>query len=202
MRDYSLCSDDELHDFYLAGDKDAGNALALRYQELVGRCAVSLFLAGGDREDLLQEGMIGLLAAMRDYRREGGASFRSFAELCIRRRLVSATRSASRRKHAPLNEGVPLDELQAEDAALLQESVFQRSAEDSAIGGSRIDDLLAPYTDLLSAYEFRVLREYLRGYTYREIGKRTESSEKSVDNAIQRIRHKLSKAGRSSGDPS
>ena len=94
LLDYPSMSDSELHSLYLTGDAEAGNALVLRYRRLVKACARPFFLAGGDSEDLMQEGMIGLLSAIREFDPDGGASLRYFAELCIRRRLISAARSA------------------------------------------------------------------------------------------------------------
>ncbi len=191
MLDYPTLTDPELHSLYLAGDAEAGNALVLRYQALVGFCAVPFFLAGGEREDLIQEGMIGLLSAIREFDPEGGASFRSFAELCIRRRLISATRGAARRKHAPLNEGLSLEQLQADGDVLLPEAPQVRSAEELVLGSSRLEELLSDRQKMLSPLEQKVLQFYLSGLSYREIAKRAVLSEKSVDNAMQRIRKKL-----------
>ena len=191
MLDYPAFSDLELHTMYLSGDADAGNELVLRYRRLVKICIRPYFLAGGDSEDLLQEGMIGLLSAIREYDPDGGSSFRSFAELCIRRRVISAARSASRQKHAPLNDGLSLEQLQSGESQQVFERVFVPSAEELVLDRTSIDDFIAANSRFLSEFETDILTDYLSGSSYTEMAQRAGRSEKSIDNAIQRIRRKL-----------
>ena len=190
MMHYPDLSDEELHALYSSGDAAAGNELAVRYRRLVKICIRPYFLAGGDNEDLLQEGMIGLLSAMREYSPEGGASFHTYAELCIRRRIISAARSASRKKHAPLNDGVPLDDFllcEEQEAALY----VARSAEEQVLDREWTTEFLSAYSRYLSEFESRILKEYLDGLSCSEIAENCGRSEKSIDNAVQRIRKKL-----------
>ena len=193
MLDYPAFSDLELHAMYLSGDADAGNELVLRYRRLVKICIRPFFLAGGDSEDLLQEGMIGLLSAIREYDPDGGSSFRSFAELCIRRRVISAARSASRQKHAPLNDGLSLEQLQSGESQQVFEHVLAPSAEELVLDRTSIDDFIAANSRFLSEFETDILTDYLSGSSYAEMAQRAGRSEKSIDNAIQRIRKKLAR---------
>ncbi len=193
MLDYPAFSDLELHAMYLSGDADAGNELVLRYRRLVKICIRPYFLAGGDSEDLLQEGMIGLLSAIREYDPDGGSSFRSFAELCIRRRVISAARSASRQKHAPLNDGLSLEQLQSGESQQVFEHVLVPSAEELVLDKTWTDDFIAANSRFLSEFEADILMDYLSGSSYAEMAQRAGRSEKSIDNAIQRIRKKLAR---------
>ena len=200
MPDYSVLSDCELHSLYLAGDAEAGNALVLRYRRLVKSCTRPFFLAGGDSEDLLQEGMIGLLSAIREFDPDGVSSFRSFAELCIRRRVISAARSASRLKHAPLNDGLSLEQLQSGESQHLFQQLTAHSPEDLILDQTWADEFLAVCSSYLSDFENRILMDYLDGLSYAEMAKRRGRSEKSIDNAIQRIRKKLARHIPNPGD--
>ena len=193
MIDYPACSDQELLALLRSGDPEAENALVLRYRRLVKACTRPFFLAGGDREDLLQEGMIGLLSAIREFDPNGGSSFHSYAELCIRRRVISAARSASRRKHAPLNDGLSLEQLQSGESQQLSHDLYARSAEDLVLDRAWVDDFLSSCACYLSGFENRILMDYLHGLSYAEMAERCGRSEKSVDNAIQRIRNKLAR---------
>ena len=202
MLDYPAFSDLELHAMYLSGDADAGNELVLRYRRLVKICIRPYFLAGGDSEDLLQEGMIGLLSAIREYDPDGGSSFHSFAELCIRRRVISAARSASRQKHAPLNDGLSLEQLQSGESQYAFGRVCVPSAEDLVLDRTWADDFIAANSRFLSEFETLILTDYLGGYSYTEMAQRAGRSEKSIDNAIQRIRKKLARHITYPGDSS
>ena len=200
MLDYSAFTDLKLHELYLSGDSDAGNELATRYRRLVKICIRPYFLAGGDSEDLLQEGMIGLLSAIREYDPDGGSSFRSFAELCIRHRVISAARSASRQKHAPLNDGLSLEQLQSGELRQDFAHVYARSAEELVLDKTWAEDVISAFSSFLSEFEANILTDYLNGLSYAEMAKRSGRSEKSIDNAIQRIRKKLARHLRSPGD--
>ena len=196
MTDYSAFSDSELLQLSRKGDECAEDTLILRYRRMVKACARPFFLAGGDREDLAQEGMIGLLSAIREYDPGGGASFRTYAELCIRRRLISAAKSASRQKHAPLNDGVSLDEIlssENQSISFLTGQRFDRSPEDLVLASELESDFIDVFSRYLSAFEKEILSDYLSGLSYSEIGEKCGRSPKSVDNAVQRIRNKLAR---------
>ncbi len=177
------------------GDREAEEQLAVRYGRLVRVCARPFFLAGGDSEDLTQEGMFGLLQAIREYDPETQVPFRSFAETCIRNRLLSAIRSATRQKHLPLNSGVSLEEILSEEAspALPSEKAFRRDPEETVLARESADELFQTFDRYLSGYERRILSLFLEGASYREMALATGRPEKSVDNAVQRIRRKLAR---------
>ena len=165
-------------------------------------CARPLFLAGGDSEDLIQEGMFGLIRAIREYDGAKAASFRTFAEVCIRNRLISALRAASRDKHSPLNQSVPLDTpffdgnsypfgaLRAPPPPIRRELIIDRD---------RVAEALESTRKQLSEFEAKILGLYLDGLSCQEIAKAVGKSPKSVDNAVQRVRRKAARQ-LSSGD--
>ena len=193
MMDLYPLSDAELQRLAVSGDRAAEEALAARYMQLVRVCARPLFLAGGDSEDLIQEGMFGLLSAIREFDPEQGASFRSFAEHCIRMRLYSAIKSASRLKHLPLNDSMPLEQLSDDPGSQLSAAsqAFRRSPEDLILARESKEELIELCKRRLSRLELQVLDCYLEGLSYRDIAQRMQKDEKSVDNAVQRIRRKL-----------
>ena len=185
-QDYSQATDEALWAMSAEGDHAAETALIQRYQRLVRTCARPLFLEGGDSEDLLQEGMVGLLSAVRSYRPEGEAAFRTYAEVCIRSRLVSAVRAAGRAKHRPLNTSLPL-----EDGGV--DAPPPPDPEEMVIDRENLAERLGQIENRLSGFERQVLRCYLNGLCYAEIAAYTHRPVKSVDNAVQRIRRKLAK---------
>lgn len=196
MNDFSDTPDAELVCRSRAGDELAEEALVLRYRRDVLACTRPFFLAGGDSEDLLQEGMIGLLSAIRQYDPSAGAGFRTYAEKCIRRRVISAARSASRLKHSPLNDGVSLEEILSEEnqrVSLPAGRGFDRSPEDQLLAREREGDMISAYSRYLSDFEREILSLYLDGLSYEDIALRSGRSVKSVDNAVQRIRKKLAR---------
>ena len=159
------------------GDKTAAEELLRRYKNTVRGVARSFFLAGGDAEDLVQEGMIGLYRAVTDYR-AGGLSFKNFAYLCIQRRIIGAVRSAARQKYAPLNRSVPLPpENEAEPALYAAED-----PEALLIGDEERSEFFARLRGALSLY--------IEGLSIAEIAARERRSEKSADNAVQRAKRK------------
>ena len=193
MRDLTVLHDNELQRLAANGDRAAEEALAGRYMQLVRVCARPLFLAGGDSEDLSQEGMFGLLSAIREYDPAQGVSFRSFAEHCIRMRLFSAVKSASRLKHLPLNDSMPLEQLSDDPSSQLSAApeIFRRSPEDLVLARESKEELKELCERRLSRLEKQVLDLYLEGLSYRDIARRLQREDKSVDNAVQRIRRKL-----------
>ena len=196
MKNYAELSDENLQQLAAQGDSFAEDGLVKRYIRLVRICARPYFLAGGDSEDLTQEGMLGLLSAIREYNQAMNTSFKTYAELCIRRRLISAVKSASRRKHTPLNEGVSLEDyysVEDQFSPAYSALAFQRVPEEQVLARERADELSHTYSRCLSQFEVNVLRHYLDGLSYRAIAQAVGRSEKSVDNAVQRIRRKLAR---------
>ncbi len=198
--DYSALSDDKLIELFRGGDEKAGSELAVRYRPLVKRCTRPYFLVGGDSEDLIQEGMIGLVSSIQTYLPGSGASFKSYAELCIKRRILSAIKAASRFKHMPLNYRLSIEAMLDEDGGKkLAESAGEKytvSPEALLIEREKRDSLYALARDILSPLEKKVLSCYLEGLSYEEIASHCEKPVKSVDSALQRIRKKLSSAVR------
>lgn len=195
MTDYEKLSDTELQKLASEEDRSAEEELAERYMQLVRRCARPLFLAGGDSEDLIQEGTFGLLSAIRRFDPACGVGFRSFAEHCIRMRLLSAVKSASRLKHFPLNDGMSLEELSEDSNSNLSAlpQSFRRSPEDQVLARESKEELYNAFAEKLSKMERRVLSLYLDGLSYKDIGQRLGKEPKAVDNAVQRIRRKLAR---------
>ena len=161
------------------GSEAALEALIRRHFRLVTACARSFFLVGAEESDLIQEGMIGLLGAIRSYRAEQDVSFPSYAKLCIRRRMISAVRAANAEKNSPLNDAIPLDDY--------EEQINRMDPETAYLGKERMEDLLA------AEFEQAVLQLYLEGFSGREIALTLHRPAKSADNAIQRIRSKAAK---------
>ena len=178
-----------------SGDRAAEEALVLRHTRLVRVCARPFFLAGGDSEDLIQEGMVGLLSAIREFRPQKGASFRTFAEVCVRRRIISVVRSAAGGKHLPLNDSVSLDPslfLANQDFTSFGTAYHhQRNPEDVVIHEENLSALEEAIQKELTGLEAQVLALYLSGLSYAEIAEEVRRSTKSVDNAVQRVRRKI-----------
>ena len=183
-----LCNlpDEALAEQVSAGCVDAEEVLARRFGRLVKVIARPLYLVGGDNEDLIQEGMLGLLSAIRTFSPNLGVSFKAYAEICIRRRMLTAVKSATRQKHALLNDAIPLEFAQPGE----HPTTF-RGLEERILEKERTDELWRYFSTVLSALERGVLQLFLEGLSYAEIAARIEKPEKSVDNAIQRIRKKL-----------
>ncbi len=175
--------DEELCAAAAGGDRMAEEALVTRYLRLARSCARPYFLAGGDSEDLIQEAMFGLLKAIREFEPRRDASFHTFAEVCIRNRIRSAVTAAARGKHAPLNHSVPLESPMLTGSAYSPEELFINREEEQ--------ERLAEVNRCLSPLERQILSLYLQGCSYREIGAQVGRTAKSVDNAVQRIRRKV-----------
>lgn len=189
----SSLTDEELCALAAGGDRQAEEFLVSKYTRLVRSCARPFFLIGGDSEDLLQEGMIGLMKAVREYDGTKEATFRTFAETCVRNRLYSVLRAAARGKHAPLNQSVSLDTpfFDSDSYTSGIQSLTQRSPEDSLIDREHTSSLLFGVRKQLSEFEAKILGYYLDGLSCREIAETVGKSQKSVDNAVQRIRRKV-----------
>ena len=190
-----LLSDEDLSTRAAAGDRMAEEALVTRYHRLVRRCARPYFLVGGDSEDLTQEGMVGLLHAVREYDASKEASFRTFAEICIRNRLYSVLRAAARDKHLALNQSVPLDTpfFDGNSYTSGTSDLAQRDPEAYLIDREHTAALLSGVRKQLSEFEAKILGYYLDGLSCREIAETVGKPPKSVDNAVQRIRRKVAR---------
>lgn len=193
-------SDEELARLAQAGDSDALSELLERYRRTMRFIAHRYFLPGADREDLLQEAALGMLKAARDYRPERNSAFRPFAELCIRRQIITAVKTATRLKHMPLNGAASLQRhLGVEDEGRTLLDVLDdragRSPETQVTDREAIRDLLAAIQAALSPYEFRVLAAYVHGLRYDAIADRLGTQPKSVDNALWRVKCKLRRRG-------
>ena len=188
-----------------SGDRSAAEELVLRYNRVVRVCARPYFLAGGDSEDLIQEGMLGLWNAIREYDPRREVSFRTYAETCIRNRLRSAIKAAARDKHSPLNNSVsfetPLFDGFAVHDICGREYRCLENPEDTLIGQEEVRERMNVLKGQLSGFEAKILGLYLEGLSYSEIAAEVKRSPNSVDNAVQRIRRKVAQHF-SSGDVS
>ena len=179
------------------GDEAASSVLVSRYRGFVRCKARSYFLAGADRDDVIQEGMIGLYKAIRDYDPSRQASFRSFAELCITRQLITAIKSATRQKHSPLNSYVSLSRstsAEEEGDRVLADILAAREMCDPAeivIAAWETVSIREGFMQVLSPFETEVLRLYIAGKSYQEVAESLDRGVKSVDNALQRIKRKI-----------
>ena len=189
MRDEDLCL------LAAAGNRMAEEALVTRYIRFVRTCARPFFRVGGDREDLIREGMVGLIRAVREYDASKEASFRTFAETCIRNRLYSVLRAAARDKHKALNQSVSLDtpEFDSHSYTSGTNNLAQRNPEDFLIDREHTAALLSGVRKQLSEFEAKILGYYLDGLSCREIAETVGKPPKSVDNAVQRIRRKVAR---------
>ena len=195
IRDFNALDDDSLWELASGGNTDAETQLIENYSRLVRVCARPYFLTGGDGEDLIQEGTFGLLSAIRRFDPACGVSFKTFAEHCVRMRLLSAIKSASRLKHFPLNDGMSLEELSEDSNTNLSAfpQSFRRSPEDQVLARESKEELYTAFAEQLSRLERKVLSLYLDGLSYKDIAQRLGKEPKAIDNAVQRIRRKLAR---------
>jgi RNA polymerase sigma-H factor len=192
----------ELEDSYLValakrGSADAYEKIVKRYRGFVRLKASSYFLLGGDSDDLIQEGLVGLYKAIRDFRSDRESSFRNFAELCITRQIITAVKTASRNKHAPLNQYVSFAQTPAaagEVETTLEEILpgpISEEPSERVIASEELRALVYCLSSVLSELESRVLSLYLDGHSYEQIGEKLECDTKTVDNALQRVKRKV-----------
>src|SRR3954465_10566170 len=180
------------------GSADAYDRLVRRYYGFVRLKASSYFIAGGDSDDLIQEGLVGLYKAVRDFRTDRESSFRNFAELCITRQIITAVKTASRNKHAPLNQYVSFASSPAAtgDGETTIEEILPGPVSDEpserVIASEELASLVSCLASVLSELESQVLGLYLDGHSYEAIGERLECETKTVDNALQRVKRKVS----------
>ena len=186
---FDSMADEELLQKCRQGSPEAEETLIRRYGRVIRSLARPYFLTGGDSEDLIQEGMLGLLNAIRRYDPQEETSFRTFAELCIRRRLISALRKSTGTKNVSLDDCLSLESSLFDENQSRNDNL--RGPEELLIDREEAQKRYRNLLLLLSAYEQSVLRCFLRGMSYREIAEITKRSEKAVDNAVQRIRRKF-----------
>jgi RNA polymerase sporulation-specific sigma factor len=188
-------ADEDLAARFQQGDLDALNVLIGRYRRFARSKGRIYFLVGADSDDIEQEGMIGLYKAARDYLPDRHTSFRAFAELCVTRQVISAIKAATRQKHRPLNQYVSISAFKSGDTGDRSEDLLDhRRASDPAdtiVSRERMNDVRQSVADTLSGLEVDVLRLYVEGKSYQEIGNRLGRHVKSIDNALQRIKRKL-----------
>lgn len=181
------------------GDNDALLYILKKYKSFVKGRARSYFLIGADREDIIQEGMIGLYKAIRDFKSEKQVSFRSFAEICITRQIITAVKAATRQKHVPLNSYISLNKPVYEETT--NQTFFdiyttdsQANPEDMVIDKETYNNIELKINKILSPFEMEVLTMYLEGKNYNQMGIDLNKDHKSIDNALQRIKKKLERA--------
>lgn len=179
-----------------AGDDEAMEQLCAEYKDAVRIIARPYFLIGADRDDLIQEGMIGLYKAIRDYRPDHNAGFSSFAELCITRQILTAISASRRQKHQPLNSYISLNRRDSEDERALLDTIEQPGGDpaESLITRERAETVRSLIGTRLTPLERRVTELFLKGMTYREIAEAVPCPLKSVDNALSRVKKKLGEA--------
>lgn len=197
MTPYDDLTDSELLTVVQDGSDSAIEFLLEKYKNFVRIKARSYFLIGADREDLIQEGMIGLYKAIRDFRHDKQASFRAFAELCITRQMITAIKTATRQKHIPLNSYVSLNKpmyYEEEGDRTLVDTLCGTEVTDPidlVISGEEIRSMRSSFGEILSDLEAQVLRLYLDGKSYQEIAQSLGRHVKSIDNALQRVKRKV-----------
>ncbi len=185
MIDYKDFSDEELICRLRAGESSIEEYLLEKYKPFVKSKSRALFLVGGDKEDLIQEGMIGLFKAIRDYNPENGAPFAAFAKLCVERQIYTAIEAAGRMKNAPLNAYISLSEE--------SETLMDGGIEDAVIEKTSFQQMYLDAQAHLSRMEKEVLSFFLEGKEYTEIAEILGKTDKSIDNALQRIKSKIRK---------
>jgi RNA polymerase sporulation-specific sigma factor len=193
---YDDLADEQIVEFARIGDRSAEEHLINKYKNFVRAKARSYFLIGADREDIIQEGMIGLYKAIRDFKSDKLASFRAFAELCITRQIITAIKTATRQKHIPLNSYVSLNKPiydEESDRTLLDVLSGNKitDPEELVISREEFIDIEVKMGEFLSDLEREVLNAYLDGKSYQEIAMELNRHVKSIDNALQRVKRKL-----------
>ncbi|MFZ5646266.1 MAG: RNA polymerase sporulation sigma factor SigH [Bacillota bacterium] len=193
---FHLLIDEDVVEYAREGDDVALEYLINKYKNFVRAKARSYFLIGADREDIIQEGMIGLYKAIRDFRMDKLSSFRAFAELCITRQIITAIKTATRQKHIPLNSYVSLNKpIYDEDSDRTLLDVISGTKitdpEELIISREEFDDIEEKMGEILSSLEWKVLMSYLEGKSYQEIAEDLKRHVKSIDNALQRVKRKL-----------
>lgn len=195
---YLNLEDEEIVQLGRNGDKDAMDYLIHKYKNLVRSKARAYFLIGADREDVVQEGMIGLYKAIRDYQQDKSMAFKTFAELCVTRQMITAVKNATRQKHIPLNSYISLNRKSFDEDSdkTYIELVSEESSSDPEqllIKKEEFNGIENKMGEILSSFEWDVLSLYLNGKSYVEIAKQVKKPIKSIDNALQRVKRKVEK---------
>ncbi|MBQ9610630.1 MAG: RNA polymerase sporulation sigma factor SigH [Lachnospiraceae bacterium] len=194
--DYDTLSDNEIISRINEKDDDAIEFMMQKYGNIVKREVRTVYIIGAETDDLMQEGMIGLFKAIRDYEADKGTAFSTFATLCIRRQLQTAINNSNRKKHIPLNSYISIYSESSEYGYEIGENIesgdSEANPENMVIAKEQKNAIKKRIESELSSLEKKVLKLYLDGLSYQEIADRLDKSEKSVDNALQRIRKKLS----------
>ena len=196
VESYEVMEDEDIIKDAKNGNPSALEYLIKKYKNFVRAKARSYFLIGADKEDIIQEGMIGLYKAIRDYRADKLSSFRAFAELCITRQIITAIKTATRQKHIPLNSYVSLNKPiydEESDRTLLDvlSGVKITDPEELIISREKLSHIESKIGEILSDLEWEVLMFYLQGKSYQEIACELDRHVKSIDNALQRVKRKL-----------
>lgn len=198
MNDYKNLSDLALFNLAKCGNTSAEDELTSRYIYLPRAIArrYKLFITGADYDDLIQEGTIGLISGIRSFNESSGAAFTSHLYTCILNRMLSAVKSASRQKHLPLNEGISIEAIadSGDEAAYFQNDLYSNDPEKLLVAQENFNELEKRMYDRLSESEKEVFTHYLEGDTYRSIAEKLGKDIKYVDNAVQRIKKKLTRA--------
>ena len=197
-KDIDMLTDEELVVLSKSGNSDATDILIEKYKSLVKSRSRTYFLIGADKEDIIQEGMIGLYKAIRDYDIDKPASFRGFAEICITRQIITAIKTATRQKHLPLNTYISLNQpaYEEESERMMIDMLAEKESfnpEEIMISKERFSNMMDKMVEVLSKFELQVLNLFLSGKSYSEIAKKLSKTEKSIDNALQRIKKKVEK---------
>ena len=193
MIEYGPLEDEVILEYVREGDQEALTFLIQKYRNFVKAKSRSYFLIGADREDIIQEGMIGLYKAIRDYKEDKLSSFKAFAELCITRQIITAIKTATRQKHIPLNSYVSLDKPiydEESDRTLLDVLTETKNMdpEELVINQEENVDIELKMSELLSDLERKVLSLYLDGRSYQEISEKLNRDVKSIDNALKKVK--------------
>ena len=194
MNKYDRMTDEQLLCDYKNGNQEIMDYLMVKYKSMVRKKARAMYLLGGENEDLIQEGMIGLFKAVTSYQEEKNTSFSTFAYLCVQRQIYTTITAFNRKKHIPLNTAISLFEQKNQEEELSLDEILEtpeETPEEMMLRKEELNDYYKMLDQNLSKFEKQVMYHYLNGETYTTIAKKLGKSDKSIDNAIQRIRRKI-----------
>lgn len=194
MKDYQLLTDEEVVAAYRAGDFEAVEYICNKYRGLVSKYGKKFFIKGGEEQDVIQEGMVGLFKAIQDYNENKQVPFKKFAEICITRQIIKAMESADRQKNQPLNSYVSFSAQEEPTNQEVVESLLTNEVfnpENVLIDSEKTLDTFEKIVEILSKMELQVFLYMMQGMDYHTIAQKMDKSEKKIDNAIQRIRQKV-----------
>ena len=194
MSKYDRMTDEQLLCDYKNGNQEIMDYLMVKYKSMVRKKARAMYLLGGENEDLIQEGMIGLFKAVTSYQEEKNTSFSTFAYLCVQRQIYTTITAFDRKKHIPLNTAISLFEQKNQEEELSLDEILEtpeETPEEMMLRKEELNDYYKMLDQNLSKFEKQVMYHYLNGETYTTIAKKLGKSDKSIDNAIQRIRRKI-----------